>query len=113
MHEYGVTESIVGIVSDKAKEVGAKKVTRISVVVGELSGFVPECIEFYFGFLAKSSVAEGARLDFEVDPICIRCRSCSSTFQPEDRAWICPHCQGEDVEITGGRGLFIRNMEVE
>lgn len=113
MHEYGITESIVGIVSDKAREVGAKRVTRISVVVGELSGFVPECIEFYFDFLAKESVAEGAKLDFEIEPVCIRCRSCSFTFQPEDRTWTCPHCQGEDVEITGGRDLFVRNMEVE
>ncbi|MCK4263054.1 MAG: hydrogenase maturation nickel metallochaperone HypA, partial [Dehalococcoidia bacterium] len=43
MHEFGITESIINIVLDKAKEAEANRVTKISLVAGELSGFVPDC----------------------------------------------------------------------
>ena len=55
MHEFGVTENIVTIALDKAREARASKIGKINLVVGELSGFVPECIKFYFDFLSKDS----------------------------------------------------------
>jgi hypothetical protein len=58
MHELGVTESIVNIALTKAEEVKASRILQISIVIGELSGFVPDCIEFYFESLRKDTIAE-------------------------------------------------------
>jgi len=113
MHELGITESIVNIASDKAKEAQASEITKINLVVGELSGFVPDCIEFYFDFLSKDSIAEGAILHFELTPVQLRCRDCSATFQPQDTIWTCPKCHSQNVEIAGGRELYIESIEVE
>ena len=62
MHELGITENIMDIALDKAKEAQASKISRINLVVGELSGFVSDCIEFYFEFLSKDTIAQGAKL---------------------------------------------------
>lgn len=113
MHEFGITESIVNIVLDKAKEARANRITEINLVVGKLSGFVPDCIQFYFDFLSKDSIAEGATLHFELAPAQFRCRNCSLVFHPQDTLWTCPKCQSQDVEIAGGRELYIKSMEVE
>jgi len=113
MHELGVTESIVNIALDKAKEAQASKIVKINIVVGELSGFVPDCIEFYFDFVSKNSIAEGAKLHFELAPAEFRCRTCSTIFHPHDTTWTCPECQSQSVEMTGGRELYVENMEVE
>ncbi len=113
MHEFGITESIVSIVLGKAKEARARRITEISLVVGELSGFVPDCIQFYFDFLSKDSIAEGATLHFELAPAQLRCRNCSVTFHPQDTLWTCPKCQSQGVEIAGGRELYVKSMEVE
>ncbi|MCK4222328.1 MAG: hydrogenase maturation nickel metallochaperone HypA [Dehalococcoidia bacterium] len=113
MHEFGITESIINIVLDKAKEAEANRVTRISLVAGQLSGFVPDCIQFYFEFLSKGSPAEGATLHFESPPAQIRCRDCSTVFHPQDTVWTCPSCQSESVEIEGGRELYVKSIEVE
>jgi len=113
MHEFGVTESIVSIVLSKAKEARAHRITEINLVVGELSGFVPDCIQFYFDFVSKDSIAEGATLRFELAPAEIRCRNCGTIFHPQDTSWNCPKCQGQNVEMTGGRELYVRSMEVE
>ncbi len=109
----GVTESIVNIALDKAKTAQAGKITQVNLVVGELSGFATECIQFYFDFLSKDTIAQGAILHFKSAPAQLRCRDCSTTFCPQDTLWVCPKCQSQSVEIEGGRELYIEDMEVE
>src|SRR4030065_1439794 len=111
MHERGVTENIVNIASTKAGEAQANKVIKINLVVGELSGFVPDCIQFYFDSLSKDTIAQGAVLHFESVPAQLRCRDCSTVFQPEDTLWACPNCTGRGVEIFKGRELYIETLE--
>ena len=113
MHELGVTENIVNIALAKAGEAQASKVIRINVVIGELSGFVPDCIQFYFESLSKDTIAQGAVLHFESVPIQLRCRDCAATFHPQDTMWSCPQCHGRSVEIHKGRELYIDSLEVE
>lgn len=113
MHELGVTENIVNIALAKAGEARASKVIRINLVVGDLSGFVPDCIQFYFDVISKGTVAQGAVLRFESVPAQLRCRNCASTFQPQDTLWSCPKCSGNSLEIVKGRELYIESMEVE
>ena len=113
MHELGVTENIVNITLAKAGEAQANKVIQINLVVGELSGFVPDCIQFYFDSLSKDTIAQGAVLHFESVPTQLRCRNCSTIFHPQDTLWSCPKCGGQSVEIFKGRELYIESVEVE
>jgi len=113
MHELGVTENIVNIAVAKADEAQASKVIKINLVVGELSGFVPDCIQFYFDTLSKDTVAKGAVLHFESVPAELRCRDCSTIFRPEDTLWACPKCRGRSVEVWKGREIYIESLEVE
>ena len=112
MHEYGITESLLKIVEDKAAEAGVSKVSTIRVVVGALTGFVPESIQFYFETMSKNTVADGAMLEFEQPPVKLRCRSCGEEFQPDHLQWSCPVCNRTEVSIEGGRELYIKDMEV-
>ena len=113
MHELGITENIINITVAKAGEAQANKVVRINLVVGELSGFVPDCIQFYFDTLSKDTIAQGAILHFESVPTQLRCRDCATTFPPQDALWVCPKCKGQSVDISQGRELYIESMEVE
>lgn len=113
MHELGVTENIVNIALAKAGEAQASKVIQINLVIGEMSGFVPDCIQFYFDPLSKDTIAQGAVLHFELVPAQLRCRNCSTIFHPQDTLWACPKCRGQSVEISKGRELYIESMEVE
>ncbi len=112
MHEYGITESLLRIVEDRAREAGVTKVATIRIVVGALTGFVPDCIQFYYETMSKDTIAEGASLEFEELPVKLRCRACSQVFVPTDREWICPACGSSEIDIEGGRELYIKEMEV-
>jgi hydrogenase nickel incorporation protein HypA/HybF len=113
MHELGVTENIVNIALAKAGEAQTNNVIKINVVIGELSGFVPDCIQFYFDTLSKDTIAQGAALHFETVPAELRCRNCSAVFRPQDTIWSCPKCGSQSVEIFKGRELYIESLEVE
>jgi hydrogenase nickel incorporation protein HypA/HybF len=113
MHELSVTQSILDIVLNQAMASQAKKVTRINLVIGEMSGVVSDCVQFYFDFLKKGNVAEEAILDFKLVPVELRCRDCQTTFHPKESAWICPNCQSTSLEMVSGQESYIESIEVE
>jgi hydrogenase nickel incorporation protein HypA/HybF len=113
MHELSITQSIMDIVLSQAKAADAKKVTRINLVIGEMSGVVSDCVQFYFDFLKKGNAAEEAVLDFRLVPVELKCRDCQTVFNPDGSAWICPNCQGTGLEVTKGQESYVDSIEVE
>jgi hydrogenase nickel incorporation protein HypA/HybF len=113
MHECSITESMLSLALEKAGEAKASKITRINLVIGELSGVVSDCVQFYFDFLSKNTVASGARLSFETKPISLRCRKCEKVFSPTNHDWSCPECREASVEIVTGRECYMESIEVE
>ena len=113
MHELSVTQSILSIVLEKAGEAGADKVNRVDLVIGELSGIVDDCVQFYWDFLNKDTIAAGSALSFRKPPVQLRCRKCETVFTPEDGRWVCPGCHEPSLEITGGRELYVESIEVD
>jgi hydrogenase nickel incorporation protein HypA/HybF len=113
MHELAITQSMLDIVLDRAKASSARKVGAINLVIGELSGFVEESVRFYFDFLAKNTIAEGAALNFKLVSPRARCRSCDKLFELRELDWSCPQCGGSDIEITAGKELSIESIDIE
>jgi hydrogenase nickel incorporation protein HypA/HybF len=113
VHELSITQSMMDIVLDQAKAADAKKVTRINVVIGELSGVVSDCVQFYFDFLKKGNVTEEATLEFKLVPIELRCRDCQAVFNPNGSSWVCPKCNGSGLEVVHGQESYVESIEVE
>jgi hydrogenase nickel incorporation protein HypA/HybF len=113
MHEASITESMLSLAIEKANEAKAAKITRINLVVGELSGVAGECVQFYFDVISKNTIAESAMLCFETKPIQIRCRQCQTVFTPANHEWSCPQCHEMGVEIVSGRECYMESIEVE
>ena len=113
MHELPVTQGMLSIALDHAAKAGAKRITRINLLIGEMSGIVDDSVQFYFDFVSKETAAEGATLNFERVPARFRCRACDTTFSPSDREWTCPRCGELSVEIMAGREFYVDSIEVE
>lgn len=113
MHELAITQSILAIALEQAEKNNAKKIKNISISIGELTGIVDDCVEFYFPFLSKDTIADGATLTFDRKPTMLRCRECENTFSPDDIMWTCPECQSQSVEIISGRECYINTIEVD
>jgi hydrogenase nickel incorporation protein HypA/HybF len=113
VHELAITQNILDIVLDEAKKAQADKVTRINLVIGELSGVVGDCVLFYFDFLKKGNAAEEATVDFRLVPVELRCRDCLTNFSPQkDASWACPNCQSTNFDLVSGRECYVESIEV-
>ena len=113
MHEYSITESMLNLALEKANEASAGRITRINLVVGELSGVVGECVQFYFDVISRDTIASGAELVFETKPTQVRCHKCDRIFTPENGSWACPECHEAAIEIISGRECYMESIEVE
>jgi hydrogenase nickel incorporation protein HypA/HybF len=113
MHELAITQSMLDLVLKQAENAGAERVAKIDLVIGEMSGVVDECVEFYFEFLSKDTIAQGAVLSFKRVPMQARCRSCGELFTPKEFDWSCPICHNDSMEIVAGNELYIESIEVE
>ncbi|MGI6449715.1 MAG: hydrogenase maturation nickel metallochaperone HypA [Desulfitobacteriia bacterium] len=113
MHEYPITEQIIKIASDKAKENNARSVTRIALVVGEYSGFIGDSIQMYFDIISKGTICEGAVLEIENIKAKWRCPACDIYYLRQPFSFACPQC-GQDGEPTSiGKEFYVKNIEVE
>ncbi|MGC8667226.1 MAG: hydrogenase maturation nickel metallochaperone HypA [Chthonomonadales bacterium] len=112
MHEVSIMENILAIVEPPARAAGAASITRITLVVGELSGVAPEALEFAFQALSPGTLAEHAELVIRRIPVRCFCRTCRKEFQPAGPFYECPSCGGLTTEITAGRELQIASVEI-
>jgi hydrogenase nickel incorporation protein HypA/HybF len=114
MHELSVTQSILDIVLRHAEKAGARRVETINLVIGELTGFVDESIQFYWDFISKDTPAAGSVLRFERIPALARCHSCRAEYAPPDsRLWACPECGALGGDVVAGREFSVTSIEIE
>lgn len=113
MHEFSVTQAIINIALEEAKLAHATRITGINLVVGEVSSIIDDCVQFYFNFLSRDTLASGAILSFTRIPMQVRCRNCELTFSPDRWPWSCPQCSQWNAEIVAGQEFYIDSIEVE
>lgn len=113
MHELSVTQSILEIALRHAEQAGAQHITRLNLVVGELSGIIGESVQFYWDMISRDTMAEGSQLHFERVPASLRCLSCDHTFPLNGRDYTCPACGKVRVVATGGKDFQLESIEVE
>ena len=113
MHELSITENILKIALRHAEQANAKRITRLNLVIGELSGVVGESVQFYWDMIAQDTIAAGSELHFEYIPASLRCLSCEHVFPMDGKSHACPQCGESRVVAAGGDDFRLESIEVE
>src|SRR6201986_389098 len=96
VHELSLSSAIVNTV---VKHADGRRVTVVEPRVGKLRQVIPDTLEFYFEFVARGTVCEGARLEQQVIDAGLRCGVCDHDWEIEIPAFRCPGCGGRDLAI--------------
>jgi len=112
MHEVSLMQETLAIALARAVEEHARRIHRITMRVGPLSGAVPEALEFAFDVVAHGTIAEGAQFEIESAPLICYCPSCAQEFTPADLFCECPGCRQPSAEVCCGRELELVSLEV-
>jgi hydrogenase nickel incorporation protein HypA/HybF len=122
MHEMSVTQAMLDMALEHAK---GHRITDIHLRVGRMSGIVPESVEFYFEYLSRDTLAEGATLHFETVPLEMTCLDCGrradlgNWTDEQPRAIMIQalargcECGSNNLRVTGGTGFDMVSLEVD
>jgi len=110
MHEMSITQSVVEICEGHA---AGRRVTDVVLEIGELSGVVPDSIEFCFEACTKGTLLEGARLAIEIIPAIGRCPACARELPVTSLFDPCAECGAFGLTIVSGEELRVKELELE
>ena len=109
MHELAIACSIVELVAEAAR---GRKVRRVTLEIGALSGVMIDSVAFCFPEVAKGTEAEAAELAIDSIDGLARCDACGAEFPTPSILTFCP-CGSQRFERLRGEELNIRSIELE
>ncbi|MGB5211338.1 MAG: hydrogenase maturation nickel metallochaperone HypA [Gammaproteobacteria bacterium] len=113
MHELSVCLALMKQVERVAGDHGARKVERIILRVGPLSGVEPALLRNAFPLAATGTVAEGARLDIETGPVRVRCTVCDQESEVRPNRLLCAHCGDFRTRVISGEEMLLQSIELD
>jgi hydrogenase nickel incorporation protein HypA/HybF len=108
MHELAITQNIIAIVGEAAK---GRRVTRVTLEVGKLSGVMSDAIAFCFDIVAQDAGLEGATLEIREIEGRARCEACGLEFEAENLFTPCP-CGSYRSKRVRGEELLVKSIEM-
>lgn len=113
MHELAVTQSILEIAVRHGQQAQATRVTDLYLVIGQLSSFVDESVQFFWDNISQGTIAAGATLHFRRIPATLQCQQCGHEFQLDGQSYRCPKCTSKKVSVTAGEEFYVEAMDIE
>jgi len=109
----GIMAEVMESTLQAAADAGATRVNTIRLTIGELTGIVPDALEFAFEALSIGTIAEGGTLEITMVPARSRCLSCGAEFSHDAVDRRCPECGTFLCEVLGGDELVISGADVD
>jgi hydrogenase nickel incorporation protein HypA/HybF len=115
VHELALMSSLIERVCTIAHDEKAEHVREIHVACGDVSGVIPEALEFCFDICIADTIAKDATLKIKRIPAQWICAHCTTTTSHVDDKNIplCPACSGTDLSLIHGREFQLISVIVE
>ncbi|HLC05904.1 MAG TPA: hydrogenase maturation nickel metallochaperone HypA [Anaerolineales bacterium] len=113
MHELAITESVLKIAVEHARAAGASRITDVHLVIGQLSSFIDDSIQFYWEIICEGTPAEGAILRFRRVPAELHCLACEAHYGLNGDDLACPECGGTQIRVLAGEEFNLEAIDVE
>jgi len=97
-----------------AGENGGKKVTKITLKIGLMSGVIPSYVQSFFDVISKDTIAKGAQIIIEPDPAVFVCRKCGekTVYAALGPEYVCQSCGSQALRMTSGSGFQLVSVGI-
>ena len=113
MHEFSIVDSLLHLAEEHAAKNNAKKVTKLEVKIGELSGVEIELLKTAFETFKEGTICEDAEFIIINQPVIIRCEECGYEGKPNKDEYLCPKCKSPKLKIIDGEDMYLMSLELE
>ena len=134
MHEFALAEGVAVTAVEAARKEGLRRVTRLSVTIGELQQIERDVFAEILRDVLPHAHAEldDVEIDLNTESALLRCRACGHEFGMEEgcrdldeaqseaihfipelaHTYLrCPACASPDFEVVRGRGVWLAQVE--
>ena len=108
MHELAIAQAAIDLAEEAAR---GRRVRRVTLEVGELSGVLPEALSFCFDIAAQGTLLDGAELDLRRISGVALCESCGAEFGVSCEPAMCA-CGATSLIYLCGRELNVKSIEL-
>lgn len=112
MHEMSLAGGILRVVEQAQVREGFKRVSRLALEAGALSGVEVSALRFALEAMSPGTLLEGATIDITQPPAAAWCMACAQAVTIQSRLDDCPLCGSAQIQPTGGHELKVRELIV-
>ncbi|PID47885.1 MAG: hydrogenase maturation nickel metallochaperone HypA [Proteobacteria bacterium] len=113
MHEMSIVQALIEQCKKIAKKNKAKKILRVDVKIGVLSGIEPHFFQTTFDTFKEGTICDGAKLNMNIQKILITCNDCNTQNTLDQNHFICPKCNSENIRVIDGEDMMLMQLEME
>jgi hydrogenase nickel incorporation protein HypA/HybF len=112
MHEHNQARALFDTILAHAKENELNKITRVTIALGEASGFEKELLDHSFkDHLFPESIASEADIEYEIIQLAGTCKDCDEKVVITDKLISCPKCKSQNISVSGGQDIYVKEIE--
>jgi len=113
MHEYSIVQALLNQCEENAIQHKAKKVKKIVVKIGVMSGVEPELLKTAFETFKEGTMCSEAEYIQNIQPIVIECKNCNKQSTLKKDEFSCPKCQSYELDVIDGEDMYLMQLELE
>jgi len=113
MHELSLADSMVRGLVEYAEKEKIKKIVKVTVAVGRLSGVEKEPFAFAFPVVTEGTILENAELVIEEKDAIISCNDCGKETTLKVPFVRCSQCKSGNVRFIQGKEMKITSIEAD
>ncbi|MDL2346786.1 hydrogenase maturation nickel metallochaperone HypA [Campylobacter hyointestinalis] len=113
MHELAIVQDLFKLCETNAMKNNARKVTRVEVQIGRLSGVEPHYLESAFDAFKINTICNDAKLIVSTQDVIVKCGDCGFEGVLLENSFLCPKCGANKLDVVAGEDMYLMRLEME
>lgn len=112
MHELSIAQNVIEIIHQHVPADELDRVIAVRLKIGAIAGIVPDSLDFSFHAITTETPLCNARLEIELVPFKIQCKSCNTISSNEIGYSVCESCGSIKTTVISGTELQVSEIEI-